>query len=93
METITQKILAVTLQAAWLLPYENELNWMIPAAGTFLLIPFFFVSWFSEYFIAKKMIKNTEAVIIKKQVFNANLITYLLLLLWPFFMLIKDYFL
>ncbi|PWK52903.1 hypothetical protein [Pleionea mediterranea] len=36
------KVLAVTWQAPWLIPYEKDLNWMIPIADLVLLIPFFF---------------------------------------------------
>jgi hypothetical protein len=33
------KLAAVTLQAPWLIPYESELYWMIPAASLALLVP------------------------------------------------------
>ena len=29
-----KKLVAVTLQAAWLIPYEENLFWMIPCAAT-----------------------------------------------------------
>lgn len=31
------KVLAVTLQAPWLIPYRGDMYWMIPAATAFLL--------------------------------------------------------
>ena len=77
------KILAVTWQAPWLIPYEEDLNWMIPVAGLILLIPFFFASWWSEYFVSKKFNKTLPSVSIKSKVRNANLITYSLLAAWP----------
>lgn len=52
-DSVIEKILAVTWQAPWLIPYEKDLNWMIPVAGLVLLIPFFFASWWSEYFVSK----------------------------------------
>ncbi len=82
------KVLAVTWQAPWLIPYESDLHWMVPVAGLVLLIPFFFVSWWSEYFVSKKLIKSVEDKIIKIAVRNANLITYGLLTLWPIVMLV-----
>ena len=36
-----QRVFAVTVQAAWLIPYESELNWMVPLAAIVLLVPFF----------------------------------------------------
>ena len=86
--TLFTKVLAVTWQAPWLLPYEPELKWMVPVAGLVLLIPFFFASWWSEYFVTKKIHKDIEASILKTCVRNANVITYSLLSLWPITMLV-----
>jgi hypothetical protein len=88
LNTALTKVLAVTWQAPWLIPYESDLHWMIPVSGLVLLIPFFFVSWWSEYFVSKKLIKDIEAQTIKIAVRNANLITYGLLTLWPIIMLV-----
>ncbi|WP_444938922.1 hypothetical protein [Microbulbifer sp. JMSA002] len=82
-DSLMGKILAVTWQAPWLIPYEEDLNWMIPAAGLILLIPFFFASWWSEYFISQKLNKTLPSVSVKIKVRNANLITYSLLAVWP----------
>ncbi len=84
--TVAGKIIAVTLQAPWLVPYEKDLGWMIPTAGIVLLVPFFFVSWWIEYLISKKMLRGSDAKAVKRAVRNANLITYglmaLCLLIW-----------
>lgn len=77
------KVLSVTLQAAWLIPYESDLHWMIPVAGLVLLVPFFFASWWSEYFVSKKILKDHSPQKVKVVVRNANIITYALLALWP----------
>jgi len=53
-------ILAVTYQAPWLIPYEEHLYWMIPAAMAFLLIPFFLISVYSERWILRRMWKDTS---------------------------------
>jgi hypothetical protein len=68
---------SVTLQAAWLMPYEKHLYWMIPTATMINLIPAYFVSKYSEYFIAKKFMKEIDKNQIKKAVFKANNVTYL----------------
>ncbi len=83
LDTTLGKVLSVTLQAAWLIPYESDLHWMIPVAGSILLVPFFFASWWSEYLISKKMLKAHPAQRIKIAVRNANIITYALLVFWP----------
>ena len=83
LDTTLGKVLSVTFQAAWLIPYESDLYWMIPVAGLVLLVPFFFVSWWSEYFVSKKMLKEHSSQKVKIAVRNANIITYALLTLWP----------
>jgi hypothetical protein len=83
LDTTLGKVLSVTLQAAWLIPYESDLHWMIPVAGLILLFPFFFASWWSEYFVSKKMLKEHSAQRVKIAVRNANIITYALLAFWP----------
>ncbi|SGY92195.1 Putative uncharacterized protein [Moritella viscosa] len=82
-DSVMGKVLAVTWQAPWLIPYEKDLSWMIPVAGLVLLLPFFFVSWWSEYFVSKSINKSLPPLSIKNKVRNANLITYSLLAAWP----------
>ena len=85
-DTVIGKIIAVTWQAPWLIPYESDLGWMIPMAGMVLLVPFFFVSWWIEYLISKNILSGSDAKAVKLAVRNANLITYglmaLCLLIW-----------
>ncbi len=83
LDTTLSKVLSVTLQAAWLIPNESDIHWMIPVAGSVLLVPFFFASWWSEYVMSKKMLKGHPAQRIKIEVRNANIITYALLVFWP----------
>ncbi|CAG35712.1 hypothetical protein [Desulfotalea psychrophila] len=82
-DTVLGKVLAVTWQAPWLIPYERELNWMIPAAGIVLLVPFFFVSWWSEYLVSRRFLGKVPAQQLKLEIRNANIITYSLLACWP----------
>ena len=83
LETTWDKLLSVTLQSAWLIPYQSDMHWMIPAAGMFLLLPFFLASWWSESLVSRMMLKSTPINVLKTTVRNANLITYSLLALWP----------
>ncbi len=71
-----KKFLAVTWQAPWLIPYEEELYWMIPAATLFLIVPFFFASWWIEYRVERKFINDIESARINRAVRNANLASY-----------------
>ena len=40
-DTVLGKIIAVTWQAPWILPYDTGSDWIVTFAGLFLLIPFF----------------------------------------------------
>lgn len=83
LDSFFYKMLAVTWQAPWLIPYESDLDWMVPIAGLSLLVPFFFVSWWIEYLIVRFFVTNRSHDLIKRKVRNANLISYGLLALWP----------
>lgn len=88
LETPMQKLLAVTWQAPWLIPYESGLHWMLPAASLTLLIPYFFTSYFVEAPIVTHFERAYSRVQVRTAVFRANLISYLVLaaftLIWMF---------
>ncbi len=69
--------------SAWLNPDLGEHAWVIPAATLILLIPFFFASYWIEYFVVRKMVgtpdgepPNLAYTRVRTAVRNANLITY-----------------
>jgi hypothetical protein len=83
--------LAVTVQSPWVHPRGPEYDWIVYAAGLFLLVPFFFASWLLEYWVIVKFVKPTlpagtapdELLAkIKRAVRNANLYSYALLALF-----------
>jgi hypothetical protein len=70
-------VYSVTVQAAWLLPHEGKLYWMVPAALLVLLIPSFFVTVWMERFIYRRMFK--EAVGVGQATWRMHFVTYGLL--------------
>ncbi|HSB08465.1 MAG TPA: hypothetical protein VLM38_03055 [Blastocatellia bacterium] len=82
LKTLADKFLAVTWQTPWLIPYERNLYWMIPTAALVLLVPFFFVSWYLEYLVAGRILKDFDAKKTKRAVAYANLTSYALLALY-----------
>ena len=88
LKTPLTKFLAVTWQAPWLIPYESDLYWMIPAAGLFLLIPFFFVSWCVEYLVARRILKGVNPISTRRGVRNANIASYGVLALYLMMVLV-----
>ena len=50
-------IYSVTAQAAWLIPYEAKLYWMVPTAMLVLLVPTFFMSVFIERFFYRRSLQ------------------------------------
>jgi len=81
LDTLPEKLASVVLQSAWLVPYEADLNWMIPAATLALLVPYFFASVFIERFILRKVWKGETENEIPSFAWAANGITYTMLAL------------
>ncbi len=78
-DTVLRKLLAVTWQAPWLIPYEKEFFWMVPSAGLVLMIPYFFTSWLVEYQVARRLLPEKDRKDVKRSVLYANLASYALL--------------
>jgi hypothetical protein len=74
-------VLSVTLQAPWLIPYESDLYWMVPIAMGVLLVPFYFVSVYSERYILYWLWKKENRANIRSFSWVSNLCSYLFLLL------------
>ena len=104
--TVFGKLFAVTVQAPWLMPFSPEEFWMGYAAAMFLLIPFFFATWFIEYVMTRnklaiEVVEANDAIDLPsaerrvwKAVRNANLLSYgliALLLVVSFVMTAKRY--
>ena len=70
---------AVTLQAAWLVPYEHDLHWMIPAAASVLLIPCFAASLIIERWVLVHRWRERERSEVFSAVLRANVWSYVLL--------------
>lgn len=58
-----RKVLAVTVQAPWLVPYESDLYWMVPAAALALLPAYFLASWGIEYAVVTWLLARSAPVI------------------------------
>src|SRR5713226_3022041 len=74
-------VISFLLTSAWFGPTDRK--WVIPAATLVLLIPFFFASYWIEYFIVRRMVAmpdgeppNLAYPRVRIAVRNANLITY-----------------
>ena len=74
-------VIFFVLSSAWLGPTERK--WVVPAATLVLLIPFFFASYWIEYFIVRGMVgmpdgepPNLAYPRVRVAVRNANLVTY-----------------
>ncbi len=81
LDTFWQRVYAVTIQAPWLIPYENDLNWMMPIAAAYLLIPAFFVSVFLERRICRFFWRNEEKEQVRKFSWVAHFASYAVLLI------------
>lgn len=93
LNTVFGKFLAVTVQAPWMLPINKGEGWMILIAAFFLLFIFFFVSWMSEFYITKYLLRNDgfKRLFIRNVVLFANLFSYsfLVLYLWGYYLFVR----
>lgn len=67
---------SIVLQASWLIPYEDQLNWLIPAATLVLLVPYFFVSLFVERWWLKRSFGEVTYARVTLAAWVGNLVTY-----------------
>ena len=65
----------------WLYPFEGSLYWMIPSAAIILLIPFYFVSVWSEYVAAKLLFRDIDRKLLKKWAWISNSASYALMII------------
>ena len=82
-ESARARVAAVTLQSAWLVPYERDLDWMIPAAAIVLLVPFLIVSIIVERFVLRRYWPESVRTTLTRNVSIANMASYVLLgMIW-----------
>jgi hypothetical protein len=81
-------VYTVTVQAAWLLPIEARLYWMVPTACIVLMIPAFFVTVFIEKRVYGKALGQTRGPMgVAGATWRMHGITYGLLLVVGFWLL------
>jgi hypothetical protein len=83
-------VYSVTVQAAWLLPDEKRLYWMIPTAGMVLLIPAFFVTVLIEGLVYRKTFSESPRCgEVTRATWRMHLVSYGLLLAAAFGLLVS----
>lgn len=71
--------LAVTWQAPWLIPYEDQMGWMIPTAALVLSVPFYVASALTEGSCLRRLLPDVEVAALNRACWQANGLSYLLL--------------
>jgi hypothetical protein len=70
-------IYTVTVQAPWLLPYEDKLYWMVPTACLILLVPAFFVTvWIERKFYRRSLQRGEISISISAATWRMHLASY-----------------
>jgi hypothetical protein len=87
LDTPLHAIASVTLQAAWLIPYEDDLYWMVPSAAIVLMLPAFFITIPSECLVLRYCWPQVAASERRRFVWTANLVSYALLIVAGLFWL------
>jgi len=75
-----QGVYAVTVQAAWLIPYNRDLWWMLPAAAVSMTAVFCIASIAIEWLIMKLLQRDADRSSLRQWAWKANLSSYLLIL-------------
>ncbi len=78
---------SVVLQASWLVPYENDLVWLVPSATIVLLIPYYLASVKAEHWFLKTRITSTTPAVLSRAVWLSNAASYGCLLLYSIYWL------
>lgn len=77
--SVGAKLYAVTAQAPWLIPYEEDFPWMIPAAMAVLLVPFLLASVAIEAPFNKLLLADVPRERIWRATALANVASYMCL--------------
>jgi len=80
LDTPLHAVASVTLQAAWLIPYESDLYWMVPTAAIVLMLPAFAVTVPTERLVLRYCWSQVPVVERRKFVWTANLASYAVLI-------------
>jgi hypothetical protein len=80
LDTFAQKIYAVTVHGAWLGPYYEYPDWMLPAALMVGMVPAFFMTVLIESRVMRRLFPQTTRRTVHRSVWQANLVSYALLL-------------
>jgi len=85
LNTFGTRLYAVTIQSPWLIPYEQDLRWMVPCALVVMAIPSFAASVILEAPVNRLFIRSVPGRSLWRATAAANLCSYgmLALLLWP----------
>ncbi len=70
---------AVNLRVPWLVPHGHDLNWAIPAASIYLLIPAFFASVFVERWICSAIWRDVSKPRLRRYAWRAHFVSYAVL--------------
>jgi hypothetical protein len=80
LDSFARRAYAVTIQAPWLIPYESDLEWMVPVAFFTLSIPFYGMSVASEYLVVRRFFPEVGSLVVGAWVRRANIWSYLVLI-------------
>lgn len=76
LDSIAAILLAVTVQAPWLVPHEGGEAWIVNVAAFTLCVPFFFMSVYAERFVVARLSRQTPREAVVRWSWWANAVTY-----------------
>ena len=85
LSTFGARLYAVTIQAPWLIPYEDEFSWMVPSALIVMAIPCFAASVLIEAPVNRLFLRDASNRSVWRATAAANAASYVVLavIFWP----------
>ena len=80
LDSIPKRVYAVTIQAPWLIPYEDDLRWMVPISFAVLTIPFCLMSIGVENAVLRRVLHDIPKQTVRAWAIRANIASYMFLL-------------
>ena len=73
---LMSRVYNMTVHAPWLVPHGRDLNWMIPAASLYFLVPAFFASVFVERWICSRLWGEVSKTRLRRFSWSAHFVSY-----------------
>lgn len=65
---------------AWVNPVYLDVHWMVPAGASLIMVPYFFASWWCEFWAAQRLAPQVDRKALRSAMGRANALSYVLMI-------------